>query len=300
MTCPMPNPANDLFAIFQIFSQIKGRAIVASLLLALTSCAQAQHKNVEFGTRSQHLTEIDGNKIWTNTEGTGEVTVVFESGFGNDSSVWSQIEPRVRAAGARTFVYDRAGMGQSTINTSIPYSIDNDVHILKTALANCGIKSSIVMVGHSYGGAISLLAAADDKNILGVVLIDALVPKAWPKSEVDKNMVAMRAQYKEIREQAPELAKVAIPFAEALAETAKRVDAIRTSDTLPIIDIVAENGQDNPTSKQIWRDAHVTFTANNPHRDYILAIGSSHKVMRDKPDLVVEAILKMLEKTKKP
>ena len=49
----------------------------------------------------------------------------------------------------------------------------------------------------------------------------------------------------------------------------------------------------------MWRKAHVELTANNPHREYILAVGSSHKVMHDKPDLVIQAILKMIEKTKK-
>jgi pimeloyl-ACP methyl ester carboxylesterase len=246
------------------------------------------------------LLDIDGNQIWVNKEGAGALTVVFDSGFGNDSGVWSQIAPRIRAAGVQTLVYDRAGMGKSTINSTAPYSIDNDVHILRTVLTMCGVNGPIVTVGHSYGGALTLLAASEDERIKGLVLIDAVVPKAWPKTEVDKNLQMMRSQYDEIRAQAPELARVAIPWAEAMPDTAVRVDGIRVSPTLPIIDIVAERGQNSETSTRIWRDAHTAFTANNPHREYVLAVGSSHKVMVDQPELVVGAILQMIANTKRP
>lgn len=278
-------------------------ALAAGVSFALVPwvlCAQTRQAPAAAASCSPSLLHVDGNQIWVNKEGTGNVTVVFESGFGNDSSVWSQIAPRIRAAGAQTWVYDRAGMGKSSIDTSAPYSLDNDVHILRTALTDCGIKGPIVMVGHSYGGAISLLAAGEDQRIKGLVLLDAVVPGVWPKSEVDKNLDMMRGQYKEVREKAPGLAKVAIPWAEAMPATAKRVDGLSVPDTLPIEDIVAEKGRDNPASAQIWSDAHKAFTANHPHREYVLAEGSSHKVMLDKPDLVVDAIVKMLAQTKGP
>jgi pimeloyl-ACP methyl ester carboxylesterase len=145
----------------------------------------------------------------------------------------------------------------------------------------------------------SLLAASEDSRIQGVVLLDSIVPEVWPQHELDRNLQAMRAQYDEIREKAPELAKVAIPWAEALPDTLKRVDGIRLSDTLPIIDIVAEHGQDNPASTQTWRDAHTRFAAHHPAREYLLALGSSHKVVADKPDLVIDAIARMLEKIRR-
>jgi pimeloyl-ACP methyl ester carboxylesterase len=237
---------------------------------------------------------IEGNQIWVDKEGSGRITVVFESGFGNDSSVWSNITPKIRSAGVGTFVYDRAGMGKSTLDESTPFSIDHDVHILQTALTRCAVHGPIVIVGHSYGGAMSLLLASQDKRVKGVVLLDAVVPQAWPKSEVDKNMTMMRAQYAEVREKAPDLAKVAIPWAEALPQTAQRVDEIRLPNAMPVIDVVAENGQSDPASAQIWRTAHAEFVAGNSHRRAVLAAGSSHKIMSDKPDLVVQEILTMI------
>src|ERR1039458_5209115 len=93
------------------------------------------------------------------------------------------------------------------------------------------------MVGHSYGGAISLLAASEDPDIAGLVLIEAVVPNVWTPTEVENNLKMMRPQYDEISEKAPDLAKVAIPWAEAMPDTAKKVNSLRVSDVLPIIDI---------------------------------------------------------------
>jgi pimeloyl-ACP methyl ester carboxylesterase len=243
---------------------------------------------------------IAGNQIWVHREGSGSPTVVFEAGFGNDSSVWAQIAPRVREAGVQTVVYDRAGMGKSTINVDLPYSIDNDVRILRAALAGCGITGPIVMVGHSYGGGIGLLAASQDRHIQGLVLIDAVVPGAFPDSELAKSLETMRAQYAEIRAQAPELAKVAIPFAEALPEIARRIDAVHLPSDLPVIDIVAEHGSMDAASAQISRDAHARFAASHPRCRPVLAVGSSHKVMADQPELVIAAILEMVEQARRP
>lgn len=56
---------------------------------------------------------VDGLPLWVDLQGQGETTVVFESGNGNDSTVWDALEPQVRALGVRTFRYDRRGYGRS-------------------------------------------------------------------------------------------------------------------------------------------------------------------------------------------
>jgi pimeloyl-ACP methyl ester carboxylesterase len=148
---------------------------------------------------------------------------------------------------------------------------------LRAAWAACGITGPIVFVGHSYGGGIVVVAA-------------------WGKGELDKNLAVMRAQFDDIRAQAPALAKVAIPWAEALPATVKRIDDARVAEALPITDIVAEHGQNSSEATQVWRDAHTAFTAGHPARAFVLATGSSHKIMADQPALVVDAITKMIAK----
>ena len=239
---------------------------------------------------------VGGNSIWANAQGAGRITVVFEAGFGNDSTVWAGVEPRVRAMGVRTLVYDRAGMGRSAIDTQAPYSLDNDVHIFREVLSRCAPDGPVVFVGHSYGGAIGLMAARGDRRVKGLVLLEAVVPGVWTDQEVDRNLKAMRPQYDGIRREAPDLAKVAIPWAEAMPQSARELNALSVSETLPIIEVVAENGQTDPDSAKSWRAAQTAFTAGHPARTFILAKGSSHKVMADKPDIVVEAITTMVNR----
>jgi hypothetical protein len=112
-------------------------AIAGLMGLALAHAAHAHRSCTE------SLLPIGGNTIWVDLEGAGNVTVVFEAGFGNESSVWANITPMIRSAGARTFVYDRAGLGKSAIDTTAPYSLDNDVSVLRSALNTCGIEGPI-------------------------------------------------------------------------------------------------------------------------------------------------------------
>ena len=60
--------------------------------------------------------DVGGRKLLLNCSGemaaVGGPTVILESGMGNDSSVWSKVQPEV-AKFARVCSYDRAGLGKS-------------------------------------------------------------------------------------------------------------------------------------------------------------------------------------------
>lgn len=273
---------------------------VVALALILAGGAHAAVPAAQDPGCAAQTLAIEAQRIWVDAQGGGDITVVFEAGFGNDASVWAAIAPRVRAMGVRTLAYDRAGMGHSSLDASQPYSIGHDAQVLQSVLDACRVASPVLFVGHSYGGAIGLLASTRDHRIRSLVLLDAVVPGAWPESEVAKNVQAMRAQYDEIREKAPELAKVAIPFAEAMTATASTINALQVPTALPIVDIVAEKGQHDADSAATWVAAHRAFDTAGPSRRYVLAAGSSHKVMVDRPDLVVQSIGEAIEMLRHP
>lgn len=259
-------------------------AVLFALLAPLSAMAACTRDHVDAG----------GHRIWVDAEGAGKATVVFETGNGNDSSVWAQIAPRIRAAGARTFVYDRAGTGRSDAGPK-PYSIDDEVRALQSALTICGIDGPIILASHSYGSFISLLMASMDKRVAGLVLVDANIPAFFTEAEVASILAQYRPQYDQLRLQAPELAATMIPMMEAYPATAKRLRTARIPARLPIIDIVAERSWANtPESAAAMRKAHVAFVAHNRFRESVFAAGSTHNVMRDKPDIIVDAISRMI------
>src|SRR5262249_38086143 len=120
--------------------------------------------------------DVGGYGLWMRSQGEGALTIVFESGGGDDSSVWSDIESAIRKrAAVTTVVYDRAGLGKSDSNPQ-PYRIVDEATALRRALDHCGIRGPIILVAHSYGGFISEIVASEDKRVKGLVLVDANIP----------------------------------------------------------------------------------------------------------------------------
>lgn len=77
----------------------------------------------------------DGRKLHYMSRGTGELTVVFESGMGASRSNWGLVAPAI-VEHARAVVYDRAGAGRSDVD-SAPRSLERiagDLGELLTAL----------------------------------------------------------------------------------------------------------------------------------------------------------------------
>jgi pimeloyl-ACP methyl ester carboxylesterase len=175
------------------------------------------------------------------------------------------------------------------------------VHALRAAWTACGLAGPIIVTAHSYGGAISLLTASQDTRVAGLVLVDALVPGATPDSEVEAVLAEYRPQYDELRRQAPELARSMIPLMEAYPATVKKLDAVELPARLPVIDIVAEHTTiQTPRTTELWRKAHAAFVARDRSRHALFAAGSSHKVARDKPELVMDAMLRMMGLVRPP
>jgi pimeloyl-ACP methyl ester carboxylesterase len=243
--------------------------------------------------------DVGGYRIWMQVAGKGEPTVVFESGGGDDSSAWASVEPQVRAhAQVRTVLYDRAGLGKSDPAPG-PYAIDHEVGALERALHKCGVRGSVVLVSHSYGGFVSTLMAASDRHVVGIVFVDANLGSFFDKAEVDHLLAKYTPQFDALQRAKPELARVMIPLMQAYPDTATRVRSVDLPRSLPVIDIVAEKTwADSPEELTGMRRAHADFVAASPTREAVFANGSSHYVMRDRPELVVDAIERMVKRVR--
>ena len=76
--------------------------------------------------------------------------------------------------------------------------------------------------------------------------------------------------------------------------------AVEYPSTLPTIDIVAERSWgETPAENLDMRRVHSEFVAAAPKtREGVLAAGSGHYVMRDRPDIVLDAIARMVERVR--
>ncbi|MCC3779048.1 alpha/beta fold hydrolase [Streptomyces sp. UNOB3_S3] len=101
----------------------------------------------------------------------GPVTVVFESGLAATRSYWALVQRDV-ARSARTVVYDRSGLGRSAPDPSGARDLRRLADDLGDLLDHLG-PGPFVLVGHSWGGPVVRLAAANRPGrIAGLVLAD--------------------------------------------------------------------------------------------------------------------------------
>jgi pimeloyl-ACP methyl ester carboxylesterase len=243
---------------------------------------------------TRHATD-DPPPLWAVVRGTGSPTVVFEAGGGESSSVWAELEPVVRRDhDVRTMVYDRAGLGRSAPATA-PYQIDDEADALRRELDRHGIPAPVVLVAHSYGGFVATLVAAQDPRVAGVVLVDAALASFFDEAQLQRLQDRYTPQFPALEEAAPDLARVMIPVIRSYPATVARLREIDIPAAVPTIDIVAERTWvDSPEEVSAIRQAHRDFVAAGPLRQSVFAAGSGHHVMRDRPDLVLDAIAQMV------
>jgi pimeloyl-ACP methyl ester carboxylesterase len=228
-------------------------------------------------------------------KGDGTPTVVFESGGGEDSSEWSNIDPAIRErAKVRTVVYDRAGLGKSDSDPR-PYRIEDEATALRRALDQCDIHGPVILVAHSYGGFISEILASEDKRVKGLVLVDANIPSFFD----DKEAALISARYtplaKDLIKEKPDLGRNLLRQDESYPATASHMRDVHVPLSLLIIDITAEHTWVNaPDELAAMRRAHSEFVAASPNRMAVFAEGSGHYVSRDRPNIVIDAILRLI------
>lgn len=119
---------------------------------------------------SSFITTRDGRELHYMSKGTGNLTVVFESGMGASRSSWGLVAPSV-AEHCRTVVYDRSGLGRSDVDSENRNlrRLADDLEDLLSALG----PGPYILVGHSWGGPVARTAAAADlSRIKGLVLVD--------------------------------------------------------------------------------------------------------------------------------
>jgi pimeloyl-ACP methyl ester carboxylesterase len=178
-------PPALLLLVFWIVVQVRrdlpgrGRWLVYAVAFVLGSIAiggafetlSAARDNATYPLTGQAV-DVGGRKLHIECTGTGEPTVVFESGLGEGSPYWGRIAPAVSAT-TRVCVYDRAGRGGSD-DAGAPQdgiAVARDLH---TLLENAGIAGPVVLVGHSTGGPyIRVFTAQYPDEVAGMVLLDA-------------------------------------------------------------------------------------------------------------------------------
>jgi len=167
--------------------------IVIASLLFLLLCGATYQAIGEARDRRRfpppgRLVNASGKRWHIIESGRGGPAVVFESGLAASCLNWTRVREEV-ALFARACAYDRASLGWS--DTAKPPRVASTlVAELHAVLAAAQIAPPYVLVGHSFGGLlVGMFAANHPEEVVGLVLIDPLLASEWLKpSEAQMRM----------------------------------------------------------------------------------------------------------------
>lgn len=118
------------------------------------------------------LARPDGVKLTYDVRGTGETTLVFVHGWASERSAFRE-QASYFAAMNQVVTLDLAAHGESSAGKRRTWTLGalaDDVRAVVQKLKS----KRVVLVGHSMGGPISLMAAAGMPNCAAVILVDSL------------------------------------------------------------------------------------------------------------------------------
>ncbi len=127
--------------------------------------------------------DINGMRanFWTRGEGAkGKPDVVLLHGWGCDHTIWKTVQEHLTSAGFRVTALDFPGFGASD-EPPTPWGMEDYTAWFESFMAARGIVNP-VLIGHSFGGRVSLIYASRNP-VNKVVLVDAagVKPRRSPR-----------------------------------------------------------------------------------------------------------------------
>jgi pimeloyl-ACP methyl ester carboxylesterase len=244
------------------------------------------------------LVDVGGRGIYHADVGSDGPTVVFEAGLGDSAATWSGIIPAI-AGVTRVVSYDRANTTAGASDpAATPRTAEDVVSDLHALLEQAEMPGPYVLVGHSVGGIFSrLYASRYPDDVAGLVLVDA----SHEEQDVRRQEMV-----------SPELFAAA---QQAIDGNVEGID-IETSFTqmrqahidapLPAMPLVVLSaGQTEPTrypegwpleeEAQLHDELQEDLAGLVPGGRRVVAEQSGHYIQQSQPDLVVQAILDVVQ-----
>lgn len=233
-------------------------------------------------TRSQRFTRvaIGGHTMRMLVAGSGETTVVFENGSGAPLEIWGKVQPEVSRF-ATTVTYDRAGVGLSEQGPP-PREGRRIAAELRHALRAARIAPPYILVGHSLGGPyIRIFAGMYPDDVAGMVLVDP--------TPVDEHV-----------------------HDAVVHETLDQARASRVPIGIPLFLIDAVSPLEVPFATEAIRRLRMSYRADLeaesqgyqewlntiPGSSLIVTTNSGHNVPVEQPELVIEAIRRVVRQAR--
>jgi pimeloyl-ACP methyl ester carboxylesterase len=238
--------------------------------------------------------DIGRGRLYVSHAGSGHPVAILESGLGSASDTWELVQPAI-AQFTRVWSYDRAGLGKSD-PAPVPRTCQDMVNDLHAMLTSANVTPPYVLVGHSFGGlVVRLFAAQYPDKIAGMVLVDASHEDRYIHFEEvfsESQIARSRAYLNDPSRNSEHLNVIA---------SNSQVRSARSAFNFPLF--VLARGQPDELSS-IWPSESLQNIEVNLQREltnistrgtFILAEKSGHFIQLDQPELVVESVHQVVE-----
>jgi pimeloyl-ACP methyl ester carboxylesterase len=273
------------------------------------------------------LIDVGGHRMHLNCAGQGNQTVVLDSGMGDSYLSWRKVQPEI-AKFTRVCSYDRAGEGYSD---STPRARNSRVFAeeLHTLLHNAGIPAPYILVGHSMAGFnVRLFASLYRNEVAGMVLVDASHPeqqKRLPAAIHDMDATWLREQEfflftmpfgiprllgfcgSDVEVRAAECnfhsARESVAELKSISESAAQAATTGSLGDLPLAVLSHDPEKPQPDlpedlvkpTNDAWQQMQNELAQLSTRSTHLIAKNSGHYIQFDRPDVVVEAVRKVID-----
>ena len=240
---------------------------------------------------------VDNIKLEYIDVGTGDYTLLVESGVGMGVGYWQPLLADLAMLNVRTIVYSRAGNGQSGSVDDISLQASNHrlAQLLKTIKAD---DNKLILLGHSFGALHArTFAASHPEMVAGMVLLDpshegfqsALITldKDWAGKD--------NARLNKMLQQQPEWQQL-----QQIYQQNTLADGDITQ-LLPVVLVTSSKLNESnwwighsAQGKKAWRQLHVSLIDNNSNAVHFVTDKAGHNVPLDDKALVLKVIDTML------
>lgn len=224
--------------------------------------------------------------------------VVFESGHGNDHTSWystgksSEILSISDFLDSDVLLYDRAGYGQSGVNTE-PRNINKLTSELEKVVDKFADGRKVVLVGHSLGGLIIRDYAIKNPEKIGALLfVDASHEKYnyFTQNQIDSFYTSYKTTYGANSGIALETLQLIDDF--------KYAAGLPNLPDVPVIAITSMkiDSEHNATDRKLWFDSKEFLKVGVTDFTHITTVKSGHFIQLEEPELVLKNIRLLLSK----
>ena len=213
-----------------------------------------------------------------------------------DATAWNPVLASIYAeTGAELITFDRAGFGDSDEDTRPP-TVQHEVDDLRAGLSALGTNRNMVLVAHSFGGEVATAFVNQNPGwVARAVLVDASIPSFFTDDETRKIVATFPKEMPQTDKQS----RTMVAFFNAFPTMQHGFHAMRWPDDVPTTVIVSEHPPlATPMENAAWTQDHLDFAHAAANRSVMIAKGSGHIVMTDRPDLVSQAVTAAVEQVR--